>query len=92
MMWKRREFEHEHEIRVVKWVPDLLIVPKAGGLEPDPNRPRVVHVPWSASDHVESIVVSPYAKDWEVDAIRETIARLCPGLERSLTPSTMRAD
>ena len=53
----------------------------------DPPENRTV--PWAIADHVERIVISPYASRWQADAIREVVKRLSPGLETRVHDSEM---
>jgi len=94
LMHKRLEFEHEQEIRILKmdWS-------YAEG-DPDqkerwrarPDRPAVIAIPWPVAEHVESVIVSPYASRWQADTIREAVSRLAPGLEQRVINSRMGAD
>jgi hypothetical protein len=90
MMWKSHEYTYEDEVRIVKL--DLALWESggaAGGTRPRPDRPSVIKVPWVMSDHIERIVISPYAKRWQADAIRAVLARVSPGLERRICDSEM---
>lgn len=51
--------------------------------------PVVMTVPWTTADHVEGIVIGPYAARWQADAIRALVARLSSGLEGRIFDSEM---
>jgi len=83
VMHKRREFKHEDEARVVSWRPpadgDWLTV----------ELPPSIALPWAPEEHVERIVVSPYADAWYLDTIRELVDRIAPPLGERIEPSPM---
>ena len=87
VMHKRREFQHEREVRIVRMAPDDIVGP-----DWETKLPASLALPWVAKDHVQSIVVSPYAAPWYLDTIRETVARVSPGLEDRVVASTMGGD
>jgi hypothetical protein len=87
VMHKRREFEHEHEVRIVKWE-----APKADYASPEflaIKLPESVALPWDPEEWLEKIVVSPYAEPWYVDTLQETVARIAPRLTKRIVGSSM---
>jgi hypothetical protein len=82
VMFKRRSFEYEHEVRIVMW--DLR--GKAA------ERPKVFELPWDALAALESIVVNPYASQWYFEVVKAALGRFTPKLARRLKWSRMRAD
>ena len=90
-MFKSHEYDYEREVRIVKHDHTLWV---GGGaspteMQPRPDRPPVITVPWTVADYVERIVISPYATQWQADTIRAAIARLSPGLETRISESEM---
>jgi hypothetical protein len=77
VMHKRREFEHEDEARLVSWRPP-----------PAKLQPSIA-LPWAPEEHIQRIVVSPYADAWYLDTIRELVARIAPPLSERIEPSPM---
>jgi hypothetical protein len=92
LMNKRRQFKYESEVRLIKMDESLRIVdPHYPAIHISrPDRPDSIRIGWDVADHVEKIVISPYAHPWQQNLIRETVARLCPGLEARVVDSIMR--
>lgn len=90
IMFKGHEYIYEDEVRIATFDPTLWEDDGAGGgRRPRPDRPNVVTVPSAIRDHVEKIVISPYAARWQADAIRAVVGRLSPGLESRIFDSEM---
>jgi hypothetical protein len=83
VMHKRKEFAYENEARVICWRPPT----DSTWLTADV--PAAVTLPWAPEDHIERIVVSPYAAGWYFDTIRELVNRLNPALKDRIVPSPM---
>ena len=65
-MRKGHDYEHEHEVRIVKHVPTIWSGDKVPpGVPSIANPPRVMTVPWAIADHVERVVISPFAARWQ---------------------------
>lgn len=89
-MCKGHEYEHEHEVRIVKHVPSIWSGDKVPpGVPSIADPPRDFKIPWAIADHVERIVISPSAARWQADAICAVVARLSPGLEARIVESEM---
>lgn len=90
LIHKRHEFEYEHEVRIVKVDHSLLPAGLPPGVweNPDP-RPTAQFVNWDPAEHVESIVVSPYAARWQSETIREAVATISPDLAARIVDSKM---
>lgn len=89
-MNKSEQFEYENEIRIVEHVPSIWSGDKVPpGIPSAADPPEIRTVPWVIADHVEGIVISPYAARWQADAIREVVKRLSPGLEARVRDSEM---
>jgi len=83
-MYKRHEFEHEHEARILRYDPGL-----RDQREP---LPEAIPLPWDAAKFVERIVISPYAPAWYFKSIREFVERISPTLAGRVTRSSMDFD
>lgn len=83
-MYKRREFEHEHEARILRYDPGL-----RHQREP---LPEAIPLPWDAAKFVERIVISPYAPAWYFKSIREFVELISPTLADRVTRSSMDFD
>lgn len=82
-MYKRREFAHEHEARVLHYDPGL-----RDRQEP---LPEAILLPWDAAKLVERIVISPYAPAWYFDSVCEFVKRISPNLVDRIKRSSMNA-
>jgi hypothetical protein len=91
LVFKRHEYEHEHEVRIVKVDPSFLTSNPEVSNEASahPSIPSTVSISWDASKHVERIVVSPYCSAWELAVIKETVGRISPTLEERVVDSEM---
>jgi hypothetical protein len=89
-MFKSHEYDYEKEIRIVKHVHTIWSGDKVPpGVPSAENPPAVMLVRWAIADHVEKIVISPYAKGWQAKAIRDVVKRLIPDLEARVHDSEM---
>lgn len=88
VMHKRREFQHESEVRIA----GTRMLPSLMGEGWETRMPTSVSLPWEARDHVDRIVVRPYASPWYLETIREAVAQIAPGLEDRVQPSSMGGD
>ncbi|WP_449395575.1 hypothetical protein [Devosia riboflavina] len=61
---KRNSYEHEHEVRLLRWNSSL-VETTAG-----------ISIPCDPSELIEEIVVSPYAEQWMVETIRGVVAQM----------------
>ncbi len=82
MMCKRREFQYEQEVRIIKldW--------KVLG-DPQDSETKTT-IDWNPQDHVEAIVINPYATEWQGAAIRAAVHSLSSGLENRIRDSVMK--
>jgi hypothetical protein len=78
---KRQEFSYEKEARIVSF-----------GANPNPSPddagPPFITIPWDI-ELIQKIVVNPYAADWYLATIRETLERLSPGMGSRVVASDM---
>jgi hypothetical protein len=86
-MHKRIAFEHESEVRILRagdWASVIM------------NRsvvlPVGVELPWDPAEHVERIVVSPYAMRWFHDVVRNITRSLSPPLVPKICESAMAGE
>lgn len=86
VMHKRREFAYESEVRVVNW--RMPRKPIQEWIEADV--PPSVTLPWDP-ENLAQIVVSPYAPNWYLETIRETVGRIAPQLAQRVVASSMTA-
>jgi hypothetical protein len=77
---KREEFSHENEARIVS----LAVNPNP----PPTEGPTFLTIPWDTG-LIQKIVTNPYAPDWYLATVRETIERLSPGLGDRVIASDM---
>jgi hypothetical protein len=96
LMHKRREFAHELEVRLVRWITEegrklTLTGPTTTRLSRrDPSLrsyPYGVRVKIDLDALIESIWISPYAPDWHAEAINSYLRRV--GLDRRLQRSRL---
>jgi hypothetical protein len=86
-MHKRVAFEHEAEVRILKsgdW-PAVILDRKA-------VLPLAVELPWDPAEHVESVVVSPYAMRWFHEVVRDVTQALAPPLAARICESAMAGE
>jgi len=89
LMHKRSAFEHEHEVRIVRFleteVRELMV--------PNPKLPVVVRfLDWDVERVAEKLVVSPYVDQWYFDAVYESVRKVASRLVSKLSWSKLRAD
>jgi hypothetical protein len=89
IMHKRKAFEHEQEVRIVRW---RLNEWQQQLAENAPDVSAGVEIAWDASAVLESVVVSPYAGEWFVDTVRAVLDHLSPALASKLVWSDLRRD
>ena len=77
---KREEFSYEREARIVRYEPSPLPPPNDG--------PPFIAIAWN-TDLIQKIVVNPYAPDWYLATVRETLERLSPGMAGRVVTSDM---
>lgn len=95
LMCKRREFEHEHEVRVVRLAFEFSEFYQDGTMSLSrgaPDRPRYLSVPWNVEEHIQQIVVSPYSSPWHPELIADLLGKLAPALKSRVSPSRMGAE
>ena len=74
LMYKRKSFEHERELRALIWTPQN----NKNGIEPTTNRFRDVeglHVTVDVNALIEKIFVAPTAPPWVVDLVSSLVKR-----------------
>ena len=73
---KRKSFEHEHEVRL------MTLFSGEGATVDQNNKPNGLDIKVSLPTLVSSILVSPSASPWFVDAVKDVVAKygLSPGL------------
>jgi hypothetical protein len=82
LLYKRRGFAHEQEVRIVR----QRLTSSRG--EPAPGET----MRWHFARVVEEVVVSPYAGQWYFDTVRAVVARFCPTLLRRVRWSSLQGD
>jgi hypothetical protein len=75
VMYKREGFEFEQEVRLLK--PDQDHYDKLCNGTVREKLPPCLPIPWNIGTTVDHILVSPYADEWYLDAVR-VAARLAP--------------
>jgi hypothetical protein len=89
VLHKREGFRHEQEMRLIKL--DAELHKRLLAQEPIVGR-DCLYIPWDISAGIENILVSPYAADWYLDAVRATVGGLGGGaLAESVRWSELRA-
>jgi hypothetical protein len=86
VMHKRLEFSYEAEVRIARYVPSI---EKGEYVEPPAGSPLVVQMPFD-SMLIQKIVVSPYARSWFTETVREAVQRIAPGVGSRVMESAMR--
>ena len=81
-MYKRKEFKYEQEARIAHM----------GELATHSvTAPPISHlVPWPPEEYVERVVISPYAEQWYVDVVAESVRAFAPRLASRIEDSAMR--
>ena len=86
-MNKRKGFEHEHEVRLLRFNSDnytslvSLLSNSVAGEFPKPppaNLPVYIHLDWDPETVIQKITISPYADDTYESVVREAIAWAAP--------------
>jgi len=86
-MHKRLGFQHEHEVRLLRYdqphyVSLALAIRGSDGSSPapvaPPELPDYVFLDWSSLDHTDAITISPYADDIYEQRVRTAIASVEP--------------
>jgi hypothetical protein len=89
-MLKSTQFSYEKEVRILEFVSTIWSGDKVPeGIPSAKNPPSVRTIPWAVADHVERVVISPYAESWQAGMIRKVIKRLNPALEDRIRESEM---
>ncbi len=90
MTHKRRSFEHEKEVRILRWSSDEVHIRVPN--HPLPELPETVEFPWNPDEVLTAVVVSPYESQSTFNEIESELrTRRSPLLVR-LSWSDMRAD
>ena len=94
MTAKRHAFEHEREVRLVRWqMADTLAQLSTNALlQPKPPLVRGYTMSWDAERALIGVVVSPYAPEWYRDAVQSVAAKFAPVLADRIAWSELRAD
>lgn len=83
IMHKRKAFEHEKEVRLVKCRYDLIQeneVPEFEAIDIDINFV------------IDGIFINPYSPEWYAESVRAVINKFCPDLSPKVKWSSMRAE
>jgi hypothetical protein len=86
-MHKRREFAYEHEVRIVA----ARMPPKPIVEWTEADLPSSIALPWDPESNLARIVVSPYAPEWYLEIVRETVRKIAPALAERVVASAMTA-
>lgn len=86
---KQRAFEHEQEVRVLRFREKDF---EAAGGNPDFRLPNDWSSEWDIDAAVDSIVVTPYSPAVYLPTVREAIRRLSPALAEKVAPSELGAE
>lgn len=92
MTHKRIAFVHENEVRIVRWLSKEM---EGRSFPPGPNDPPLEpgrKMDWNPEQTVDRIVVSPYAQEWYLAAVRDTLSRFAPSLQKYVRWSELRGD
>lgn len=90
---KRVAFEHEKEVRIVRWRREEMEgewTSKDGAVEPRSGPGRKME--WHAQNTLDRVVVSPYSPEWYFDAVKDVVVNFEPALADHLEWSELRAD
>lgn len=79
-MYKRKEFEHENEARIVQ----QRIVPASLG-----QASTSIQMSWDPEAHIERIVISPYSRPWYAGIVKGIVAKIAPTLSAKVVESSM---
>jgi hypothetical protein len=79
VMYKREGFKFEQEVRLLKADEDYYRKLCTGVVRE--KLPPCLPTPWSAKGAVDRILVSPYADDWYMDAVRASVRLVDTDLE-----------
>jgi hypothetical protein len=77
---KREEFSYESEARIVSFAPNPNPPPGDG--------PPFITIAWDTS-LIQKVVINPYAPDWYLATVRETLEGLSPGMGGRVVASDM---
>lgn len=90
IMHKRIAFEHEQEVRVVRWLKreTRIVIPP----EREPSQPEGIMMDWDAASTLERVLVSPYASDWYCTVVQDVVSKYSPPLAGCVAQSELRAD
>jgi hypothetical protein len=85
VMHKRHQFDHEKEVRIVRC--DL----NEFGSEAElfARMPKIHPIIWEPAQHLEKIILSPYAQRWQCDVVKETLHRINPAIASIIVDSEM---
>lgn len=81
-MHKRKAFEHEHEVRVIKKVDTTVSGEGSAG----------IRLGWDLEKVIDEIYVNPYADDSYFDAVKAVVTKFAPQLEGVLRWSSMKSE
>lgn len=76
---KRKEFSHEEEARIVS----LELTTSEDML------PESLDIPWEMDNAIDEIIISPYAKPWYAEMVKELVERIAPRLASRVKMSSM---
>jgi hypothetical protein len=68
LIHKRKGFEHEQEVRILR-------VDLVAAVEGKPAEKEGVSIPWDPDDVIERIAVSPYASPWYLETVQTTLEK-----------------
>jgi hypothetical protein len=94
-MHKRRGFEHEREVRLLKFderhSQELAIALTSDdpARTAPPELPEYVFLDWAPTDIIERITISPYADERYEKAVRDAVASVCPSVSERLELSVL---
>jgi hypothetical protein len=84
VMWKRRAFRHEEEVRFVTVVePDC---------ENEMGRQTGIDIAVELEQLVQGICIDPYAPEWFEKVVRAVVSKFAPGLSDRVTWSSIKAE
>lgn len=75
-MNKRKCFDYEQEVRLIKYVPSTIKSRK--------NYPLGIQIPINLKKVIQYIYISPMAEDWYYDVVKLTLKKFSPALSKKL--------
>ena len=90
IMHKRKAFEHEQEVRLIRWkmADTVKLRESSPGFEP----PSGFNMHWDIERTIDSIVVRPYAPEWYLNVVKDLTRLYAPSILKNVRWSELRSD